>query len=75
MEDDILLADGFEKALIGVGRRCGQPDIAVYDEEKCIEVLMSQDMDRETAIEYFEFNVVGAWMGDKTPLFMGPLDG
>ena len=75
MEDGILLADGFEKALIGVGRRCGQPDIAVYDEEKCIEVLMSQDMDRETAIEYFEFNVVGAWMGDKTPLFMGPLDG
>jgi hypothetical protein len=47
----------------------------VYDEEECIEVLMSQDMDRETAIEYFEFNVVGAWVGDKTPLFMGPPDG
>ena len=75
MEDGILVADGFEAALIGVGRRAGQPDIAVYDEEKCIEVLMSQDMDRETAIEYFEFNVVGAWMGDKTPLFMGPPDG
>ena len=70
MEDDILLADGFEKALIGVGRRCGQPDIAVYDEEKCIEVLMSQDMDRETAIEYFEFNVAGAYVGEMTPCFV-----
>jgi hypothetical protein len=75
MEDYILVADGFEKALLGVGRRALQPDIAVYDEDKCIEVLMSQGMDRETAIEYFEFNVVGAWVGDKTPLFLGPPDG
>ena len=75
MEDYILVADGFEKALLGVGRRALQPDIAVYDENKCIEVLMSQGMDRETAIEYFEFNVVGAWVGDKTPLFLGPSDG
>ena len=33
MDDDILVADGFEAALLGVGRRCGQPDIAVYDED------------------------------------------
>lgn len=75
MEDYILVADGFEKALLGVGRRALQPDIAVYDEDKCIEVLMAQGMDREEAMEHFEFNVVGSWVGDKTPLFMGPLDG
>tara|TARA_R110000787_G_scaffold110739_1_gene219421 strand:- start:58 stop:312 length:255 start_codon:yes stop_codon:yes gene_type:complete len=74
MHEDILVADGFEEALIGVGRRCGQPDIAVYDTDKCIEVLMEQGMDREGAVEYFEYNVIGSWMGDKTPLFMGPPD-
>jgi len=60
MDDDILVADGFEAALIGVGRRCGQPDIAVYDEDKCIEVLMAQGMEREEAMEHFEFHVVGS---------------
>ena len=25
--EDMLLADGFEKAFIGVGERCGQPDL------------------------------------------------
>ena len=38
MDDGILLADGFEEALIGVGRRCGKPDIAVYDTDKCIDL-------------------------------------
>jgi hypothetical protein len=27
-------------------------------------------MDDDEASEYFEFNVVGAWGGDGTPLFM-----
>ena len=32
---DALFADGFDNALIGVARRCGQPSLAVYDREKC----------------------------------------
>ena len=27
-------------------------------------------MTNEEAIEYFEFNVVGAWMGEGTPIFL-----
>jgi hypothetical protein len=27
-------------------------------------------MNEEEAIEYMEFNVIGAYMGKKTPLFM-----
>ena len=27
----MLKADGFDKAIVGVGRRCGQPDLLVYD--------------------------------------------
>lgn len=69
--EDLLLADGFDEAFIGVGRRCGQPNIAVYDSEKCIEVLQKGgDMTEEEAMEYFEFNVVGAWVGDHTPMFV-----
>ena len=71
MEEELLLADGFEAALIGTGERCGQPTIAVYDREKCIELLMTRDgMTDEEAVEFFEFNVVGAWVGEQTPIFV-----
>ena len=76
-EDGILLADGFNDALIGNGHRCGQPDIAVYDQAKCIELLMTRDgMTDEEAVEFFEFNVVGAWVGEQTPIFvcLGDID-
>ena len=74
-EEQILFADGFDKALLGVGSRCGQPDIAVYDTDKCIEVLQAQGMTSEEAWEFFDFNVVGAWVGEKTPIFTRPTKG
>jgi|TARA_R110000787_G_scaffold1871_2_gene7899 hypothetical protein len=70
----MLLADGFEECLVGVGSRCGQPDIAVYDQEKCIQVLMSQGMGHEEALEYFDFNVLGAWVGEETPIFVSEIE-
>lgn len=67
---DALFADGFDEALIGVVHRACQPTIALYDREKCIAILMKRDgMPHEDADEFFEFNVVGAWMGDHTPAF------
>ena len=65
----MLKADGFDKAIIGVGSRCGQPDIIAYDVNKCIKILMDQGMTDEEAMEFFEFNVVGAWVGEETPIF------
>lgn len=73
--EEALLADGFEDALIGVGRRCGQPTLAVYDVGKCVEILVDRDgMTHEEAIEFFEFNVVGAWVGEGTPMFLYRLE-
>ena len=67
---DALLADGFEQALIGYVERACQPPIALYDRQKCIEILMLRDhMSINDANEFFEFNVIGAWMGDNTPAF------
>jgi len=71
VEEELLLADGFEAALIGTGQRANQLPIAVYDTKKCIEVLEKRDgMTQEEANEFFEFNVVGAWVGEQTPIFV-----
>jgi hypothetical protein len=69
--EDILLADGFEDAFIGLAERCGQPTIAAYDLNRCIEILMVRDgMSEEEAIEFFTFNVIGAYAGELTPTFL-----
>lgn len=64
-----LLADGFEAALIGIVEIFHR-SIALYDKEKCLEILMKRDgMSREDASEFFEFNVQGAYVGENTPAF------
>jgi hypothetical protein len=69
--DNTLFADGFEDCVIGYFRRCGQPSVIAYDAEKCIKKLVERDgMTHEEAIEHFEFNVVGAWVGNGTPAFV-----
>ena len=67
----MLLADGFEGAFIGISHRFGfDVQVATYDRETCIEILMRDDLTREEADEFFEYNVIGSWVGDETPVFV-----
>ena len=66
--DDVQLADGFEDAFIGIGDKFGVLS-AVYDKQKCLQILQ-KDMSGEEAIEYFEYNILGSWVGDNTPTFL-----
>ena len=69
-EEGTLTADGFEDALIGYGQQFSYP-VAVYDVEKCISILQLRDgMTEDEAVEYFEFNVQGAYVGESTPIFL-----
>ena len=68
--DEALFADGFEDALIGVGVIFNR-SLATYDMRKCIDILMKRDdMTEEEAVEYFEFNVTGSYVGENTPVFV-----
>lgn len=66
---DILMADGFEEAFMGVAMQFNNP-IPVFDYEKCIEILQKDGMSYAEAEEYMEFNVAGAWVGEGTPAYM-----
>ena len=65
----MLIADGFDQAVIGYIDRTNEPRVVVYDREKCIDIL-SKDMSRDEAEEYFEYNVAGAYMGAETPAYL-----
>ena len=69
-EDEVFLkADGFDDAIIGVDEQTMR---LIYSVSKCIEILMV-DMDHIDAIEYFSYNVSGAYVGEKTPIWCSDL--
>jgi len=63
--------DGFDNAIIGIGERCSTDSMIVYDYEKMVKILVMRDnMTYEEAEEYIDFNIIGAWIGDTTPIIV-----
>jgi len=68
--EGILRPVGLDYAFVGVARR-GDEEFAVYDEAKILEKLVEEDgMNPQEAIEYFDFNIAGAWVGPSTAAFV-----
>ena len=68
-DNECLLADGYESALIGITE--GANPVAVYDTQLCIKCLMDEDdMSEEDAVDFFFFNTVQAYVGEKTPIYI-----
>jgi hypothetical protein len=66
-----LLADGFDEAILGMCIQFGQEPVVAYNYNKCIEILKNRDdMSNDEAIEYMEYNVIGAYMGVNSPVFI-----
>ena len=69
--DNILFCDGHDNAFIGFMWRFGQNEpITAYSQKKIIDNLMADGMTFDEAQEYFEFNIIGAWVGSGTPCFI-----
>jgi len=70
---EVMIPLGFSNAFIGfcTSERGSKPCL-VYDANKIIEVLMKRDeMSREEAIEYFEYNVESVQSSDGNhPLYI-----
>ena len=67
-EEECLTADGFDSALVGC--TYGANVVAVYDINKMVETLMEEGADYEDAVDFLDYNVVGAYLGEKTPLYV-----
>ena len=65
-DTDFLTADGFDIAIIGVEEASNR---IIYSVDRCVKVLMDQGMSDEEAIEYFDFNVRGSYIGEQTPIW------
>ena len=68
MNEEAKIAVGFDEAVIGSDYNQGR---AVYSIERIIQILITRDgMDMDEAIEYFDYNIGCAFVGDMTPLYV-----
>lgn len=66
-DEQLTIADGFDEAVIGidvVGERI------IYSVQKVIDILMERDgMDEQDAIDWYEYNMQSAYVGEHTPIW------
>lgn len=68
---EALVCDGFDEAILGMAERINLGPVVAYDVEKMLEIMVERDgMTHEEAQEFFDFNIIGAWMGEFTPIFI-----
>jgi hypothetical protein len=65
-DEEFLIADGFNDAILGVDENSMR---LIYSVKKCIDILISEGLTDEDAMEHFSFNVSGAYVGEKTPIW------
>ena len=71
VEDALVMDGGYDDCVVGVLERFGMESIVLYDKAKVIDKLIEDGCDDyEGAVEFYEFNQLGGWHGDKTPGFL-----
>jgi len=72
-KENIILADGLDKAFLGLAYRDGEhgAQVAVYGIFSCIHQLqLDNKWSWDEAEEYFNFNTRWAYVGEYTPMFI-----
>lgn len=72
IDPELLFADGFDDCIIGFTIEDKVP-VVLYSTAKIIQKL-KQDMTEDEAVEFFEFNINGAYVGERTPVFWNDYD-
>ena len=70
MDGETVTWDGCEAALVGVVERCGQPSLPCYDYALLVQCFVGEGMTEDEAQEWVDFNIAGAWVGERTPVIL-----
>jgi hypothetical protein len=62
--------DGFDDCIEGLVESIGQPNVVCYDKDKVIAKLMEDGIECDEADDYFNYNQLGAYVGQTTPCFL-----
>jgi hypothetical protein len=67
LDPELLFADGYDDCIIGMTFRADVP-VVIYSADKIIDKL-ANEMSYEEAQEFFDFNIEGAYVGERTPMY------
>ena len=70
IEEQMVVMCEYDDCIVGVVERFNQQPIVCYDKTKVLMKLFDGGLSPEEALEYFEFNQLGAWVGETTPCFI-----
>lgn len=63
--------DGLDDCVVGMAARCGKDPLLVYDHGLLVRHFVKEDgMSEEEAVEWIDFNILGGWIGEGTPLIL-----
>ncbi len=60
----------YDKAIIGICEGFGGSLKIAYDYDKVIKVNTEMGMTYEEALEWFDYNQIGAYVGEHTPVYI-----
>ena len=70
-EEEFLKADGFDGAIVGIEANSLR---LVYSVEIAVEILITRDgMEADDALEHMYYNVIGSYVGEKTPIWINTI--
>ena len=64
LEDEAIRWDGLDECIIGAS----SDGKVVYDIKKMITHFQAEGLSRENAIEHIDYNILGAYVGELTPI-------
>jgi hypothetical protein len=69
-ESEILKCDGYDDCILGYDYNWDGNIRLIYSVKAILDKMVKEDgISDEEAIEHFEFNFRGAYMGEKTPIW------
>ena len=64
----------YDKCIVGIVESFGRSPVVCYDKQLLLDTMVEHGIESlEEALEYFDFNVLGSYMGESTPVFLDSL--
>lgn len=71
LAEGAIILDGLDNAIIGISEEFGMEPRIIYSVNKIVDILISDGMvDEEEALEYYYYNIVGGYFGERNPIFL-----
>lgn len=67
--------ESFNNSIVGIADEWREYPVVIYSKSKMIDEMILKGYTFDEAVEFLEYNVWGAYLGDGTPIFCNDLNG